>query len=550
MGVEINWQAPMSYDVLVPAVVYARYSSAGQNEQSIEGQLSKAREYAAAHGYKIVHEYVDRAKTGRNDNREAFQQMLRDTAKRQFQVIILWKVDRFGRNREEIALNKYRCKKNGVRVEYVAENIPSSPEGVILESVLEGMAEYFSLQLSQNVRRGQQKSAEKCQFTGGAGTLGYKVGPDKRFEIDPETAPAVKLIFEKYLAGATIREITTELNDKGYRTMQGKPFTKNSLDTILRNEKYIGVYAYKDIRVEGGVPQIIDDETFYRVQAQLKVNRRAPAHRWSKADYVLTDKLFCGHCETPMVGESGFSKTGTKHCYYTCGKKKREHTCKKKNIRQDVIEPLVIDAALTILHDDELLEFIIDRTWNFYQAQDQSKAELESLERQLRQVETAIGNLVRAIEMGIFNESTKARMDELTEQQQQIKASIAECTLVNRFQLTRKIIAFFLYDLRNLDTSKVDSQKRIINTFINSIYLYDDHFTIHFNYSGDSTRVKYFDVESASYDISPAEKFGCCLSRCTKNAVHHSVSCVFALSPQLLLLLIFYLLLRSHSSLS
>lgn len=525
MGVEINWQAPMSYDVLVPAVVYARYSSAGQNEQSIEGQLSKAREYAAAHGYKIVHEYVDRAKTGRNDNREAFQQMLRDTAKRQFQVIILWKVDRFGRNREEIALNKYRCKKNGVRVEYVAENIPSSPEGVILESVLEGMAEYFSLQLSQNVRRGQQKSAEKCQFTGGAGTLGYKVGPDKRFEIDPETAPAVKLIFEKYLAGATIREITTELNDKGYRTMQGKPFTKNSLDTILRNEKYIGVYAYKDIRVEGGVPQIIDDETFYRVQAQLKVNRRAPAHRWSKADYVLTDKLFCGHCETPMVGESGFSKTGAKHCYYTCGKKKREHTCKKKNIRQDVIEPLVIDAALTILHDDELLEFIIDRTWNFYQAQDQSKAELESLERQLRQVETAIGNLVRAIEMGIFNESTKARMDELTEQQQHIKASIAECTLVNRFQLTRKIIAFFLYDLRNLDTSKVDSQKRIINTFINSVYLYDDHFTIHFNYSGDSTRVKYFDVESASSDISPAEKFGCCLSRCTKSQ-HKLAVCV------------------------
>lgn len=520
MGVEINWQAPMSYDVLVPAVVYARYSSAGQNEQSIEGQLSKAREYAAAHGYKIVHEYVDRAKTGRNDNREAFQQMLRDTAKRQFQVIILWKVDRFGRNREEIALNKYRCKKNGVRVEYVAENIPSSPEGVILESVLEGMAEYFSLQLSQNVRRGQQKSAEKCQFTGGAGTLGYKVGSDKRFEIDPETAPAVKLIFEKYLAGATLSEIVAELNEKGYRTMRGKLFTKNSLDTILRNEKYIGVYAYKDIRVEGGVPQIIDDETFYRVQAQLKVNRRAPAHRWSKADYVLTDKLFCGHCETPMVGESGFSKTGAKHCYYTCGKKKREHTCKKKNIRQDVIEPLVIDFALTVLHDDELLEFIIDRTWEYYQAQDQSKAELESLERQLRQVDTAIGNLVRAIEMGIFNESTKARMDELTEQQQQIKASIAECTLVNRFQLTRDIIAFFLYKLRDLDMTKPDSQKRIVNTFINSVYLYDDHFTIHFNYSGDSTRVKYFDVESASSDISPAEKFGCCLSRCTKTRTY------------------------------
>ena len=174
------------------AVVYARYSSHSQGEQSIEGQLAAAKAYADARGYTIVHEYIDRAMTGRNDNRDEFQQMLSDCAKKQFQVVIVWKVDRIGRNREEITFNKYRMKKHGVRVEYVAENIPDSPEAVILESVLEGMAEYYSLQLSQNIRRGYRENAKKCKYAGGRVPLGYKLAEDKSFEIDPATAPIVK----------------------------------------------------------------------------------------------------------------------------------------------------------------------------------------------------------------------------------------------------------------------------------------------------------------------------------------------------------------------
>ena len=149
-------------------------------------------------------QYIDRAKSGRTDNREAFQEMLRDTAKGTFSTIILWKLDRFGRNREEIAANKYRCKKNGVKVVYVAENVPDSPEGVILESVLEGMAEYYSLQLSQNVRRGMHANAEKCQSTGGTTPLGYAVDPaTKKFVIDPNTAPTVRRIFDMYAVSYT-----------------------------------------------------------------------------------------------------------------------------------------------------------------------------------------------------------------------------------------------------------------------------------------------------------------------------------------------------------
>lgn len=249
------------------AVVYARYSSHNQGEQSIEGQLAAAKKYAKAKGYTIIHEYVDRAMTGRNDNRDEFQRMLSDCAKKQFSVIIVWKVDRFGRNREEITFNKHRAKKHGVRVEYVAENITEGPEGVILESVLEGMAEYYSLQLSQNVRRGLYESAKKHHALGGQIPLGYRVAADKTFEIDPDTAPIVKIIFEKYAAGETISEIMNYLNDNGYRTNKGKLFTKNSLPTLLKNEKYIGVYTYKDlIRDEGAIPAIIEPELFYKVQ--------------------------------------------------------------------------------------------------------------------------------------------------------------------------------------------------------------------------------------------------------------------------------------------
>ena len=285
------------------AVIYARYSSHGQTEQSIEGQLAAGHTYADAKGYNVVHEYIDRAMTGRNDDRDDFQQMLSDTSKNLFTVIITWKVDRFGRNREEITFNKYRCKKNGVRVEYVAENVPDAPEGVILESVLEGMAEYYSLQLSQNVRRGLYESAKKHHVVGGHVPLGYNMGPNKEYVIDPDTAPTVKLIFDMYAAGSTVTEVIAYLNENGYRTKAGKPFTRNSLSVVLKNKKYIGIYEYKDLVYdEDAIPAIVDKDVFYKVQDMLKVNRRAPSHKWSYTDYILSDKLFCGCCGSGMVG--------------------------------------------------------------------------------------------------------------------------------------------------------------------------------------------------------------------------------------------------------
>lgn len=471
------------------AVVYARYSSHSQGEQSIEGQLSEANKYAAAHGYTIVHEYVDRAKTGRTDNREEFQKMLKDTAKHQFDVIILWKVDRFGRNKEEITLNKMVCRKNGVRVEYIAESIPNSPEGVILESVLEGLAEYYSLQLSQNIRRGIAESAEKCQVTGGNRPLGYKTGSDMKFEIDEDTAPTVRMIFDMYASGSTVTEIVKKLNELGLRTLRGGKFTHNSLHSILKNEKYIGVYNNHGKHTEGGVPRIVSDEVFFKVQEMLKVNKRAPAKTWARADYILADKAFCGHCGAPMFGESGTSHTGVRHNYYICSGKKRFKTCKKKAVRQADLEGAVLRAVGQMLGDHEILDEIIDRVWACYQAQDSSGEEIKGLQKQLNQIEASIKNLIRAIEAGILTDETKDRMDELTAQKQELKAAIADREIARSFHLKKEDMAAYIYGLRDMDHTDRKVQKRLIQTFVNSVFVYDDCIKVVFNITGEHSSV-------------------------------------------------------------
>mgnify|MGYP004534068037 CR=1 FL=1 len=473
------------------AVVYARYSSHRQGEQSIEGQLAEAYKYAEAHNMKIVHEYIDRAMTGRNDNREAFQKMLKDSAKHQFDFVILWKIDRFGRNREEIAFNKYKFRKNDVKVVYIAESIPDSPEGVILESVLEGMAEYYSLQLSQNIKRGQRASAEKCQTIGGNRPLGYLTDPKtKKFIIDPHTAPTVKLIFNLYCQGKSIAEIMRYLNNCGLKTLRGKKFNKNSLGSILRNEKYIGVYTYKDqIRIEDGIPAIVEVDTFKRVQEMLNRNKRASHHLWKHANYILTDKLFCGKCGSKMVGDSGTSRKGTKHNYYTCTNRKRKHECDKKSVRQQWIEEIVINATMDLLGNEELINHIADAVYEYYLNQKQVDDTIEVLHNQLEDTEKAIKNIMKAIEAGIFDDNIKERLNELEIQKTDIRAELSEMELSQPIKITKEHILFFLNNFKNGDIQDTKVQSRLIEIFINSVFVYDDKVTINFNYSDDNRAV-------------------------------------------------------------
>lgn len=482
------------------AVVYARYSSHNQTEQSIEGQLAAANSYALAHDLNIIHEYCDRAKTGTNDNREEFQRMLSDCAKKQFSVIIVWKVDRFGRNREEITFNKYRCKKHGVRVVYVAENVSEGPEGVILESVLEGMAEYYSLQLSQNVKRGKLESAKKMHVMGGHMPLGYRKSAECTYEIDPETAPIVQLIFAKYAAGYTLATLTDYLNQHGYRTNTGKKFTKNSLPRILANEKYTGVYTYKDlIRIENAIPPLVTEEVFRKCQANMTLHRRAPAADWDYSDYLLSGKAYCGICGEKLVGKSGYGRHGRKYHYYVCNHSTcRKGECRKKHIPQPQLDSLVLDSVLGLLKNDELLDYIIDLVWDYYCQSTKEKDEIERLEKRLTAIDTAEQNIIRSVEEGMPFQLVKNRLAELTEEKSAARKLLGELRLKVEVGLTKDHIRCFMERFRDANITDRECMTTLMDALIAAVYVEDDSYTIALNYNGERSTFTFEDMKKAS----------------------------------------------------
>jgi DNA invertase Pin-like site-specific DNA recombinase len=493
------------------AVAYYRYSPGGrQGEQSIEGQAAEAHRWASENNVQIVREYADRKISGRSDDRAEFQQMLRELDKIRPTYLILWKLDRFGRNREEIAFNKHKVKKAGAKLVYVAEAIPDTPEGVILESVMEGMAEYYSLQLSQNIRRGQKVAASKCLALGGHGIIGYRAGKDKQYEIDPETAPVVKEIFQRYVAGESQAQIVRWLNASGRRTSRNAPFTVNSIRTLLKNEKYTGIYIWKnEVRIEGGMPAIIDHETWEKAQKRMITNKAAPARKDVKMDFMLTGKLFCGHCGGPMSGVSGTSRNGVPHYYYTCSMKHKKsggNGCKKKNVRKDWIEGLVLRHIRYLLEKEGFLEAIADKCYAVYAAERDDTSYVDSLRADLRDVQTSLSNLLKAIEAGIFSKTTAARMEELEAQKQQLEDEIKLSEVGSKLALTRDHILYFLLKFRDLDLNEPKSRQRLFDTFVNSIFVYDDKVVITFNYSGDDRQITLKELDTVADEsfVSPA----------------------------------------------
>lgn len=282
---------------LANVVIYARYSSAGQNDQSIDGQLAKCREYAQQRGYRVVGEYCDRALSGRYaETRPEFQRMISDSAKHAFDFVLVWKLDRFSRDRYDSAIYKKKLRANGVRVLSVTEGVGDSSESVLLEAILEAMAEEYSRQLAQNVRRGMRQNAEKGLSLGGLPPLGYHV-VNKQYEINEDEARIVRFIHEQYADGAGQKQIVADCARLGYRNQRGNPLTLASVKRILANERYVGRYDYLgEIVIEDAFPAIVSKELKKRVRDRLKANAKAPGHAKAKVEYLLHGKLFCGEC--------------------------------------------------------------------------------------------------------------------------------------------------------------------------------------------------------------------------------------------------------------
>lgn len=480
-------------------VIYARYSSDRQNEQSIVGQVDVCKKWASDNDIEIIDIYHDEALSGKTDKRPDFQRMIKDAKCEKFDYVIVYKLDRFARNRYDSAIYKAQLKKYGVKVMSAMEKISDSPEGIILESVLEGMAEFYSANLAQNVLRGMNQKAEQGKYMGGTVPLGYKIDKDKNYVIDENSAFIVKQIYEMYADGCTIREICKELNGKGYKSSTGKSFNYSSMHRILTNPKYIGRYEYFDVVLEDAIPRMIDDDTFNKVQLRIKANKRMPARAKAKVDYYLTGKLFCGKCGNNMVGDSGTSSTGTTHFYYSCIEKKHRKGCTKKSVKKDWIEQLITDVTINQVLTDENIQKISKDAYELYEKERDDKSELEALRKSLRETENVISNIMNAIEQGIITPTTKQRLMEAEERKNNLLGSIAR-EEIQKPKITQEHIEFFLNEMKNKIHNSTEQTEVIIQTFVNAVYLYDDKLVITFNFTEDN--------ELKKLEIEDIEKFG------------------------------------------
>lgn len=436
------------------AVIYARYSSDNQREASIEGQIRECTAFAEKNGITVLRHYIDRAISAKTDNRPEFQNMIKDSNKKLFDMIIVWKLDRFARNRYDSAQYKAQLKKNGVKVISATEVISDGAEGIILESMLEGFAEYYSVDLSEKVVRGMTDNALKCMFNGGTLPMGYVIDAEQHFQIDPVTAPYILDAFKQYDEGTTMKQIRDWLNEQGMKNTRGNPLTYNSVQHLL----------------------------------------------------------FCGYCGAYLCGESGTSRTGVVHHYYKCvSVKKKRKECHKKPVKKGWIEDLVVSETMKMIMDDDAIEAIVSM---LMELQEQDNTNIPLYERQLQETNTKIRNLINAIQQGVLTKSTKESLEELEAAKEELETRLANEQLSKPPKISAEFMTFWLHRFRKLDVTKQSHRKMLIDTFINAIYLYDDKMLITFNYKDGTKKITFSEIQEASkrdasgsdLECSPAPK--------------------------------------------
>ncbi len=475
------------------AVIYARYSSDNQREESIEGQLRECMEFAKYNEITVVNTYIDRALSAKTDNRPEFQKMIKDSYKGGFDVIIVWKLDRFARNRYDSAHYKALLKKNNVRVMSAKETISEGAEGILLESLLEGYAEYYSVELAEKVKRGLTENALKGRWNGGTVPFGYVVGKEQTLEIDPNTAPIVKLIYRMADDSKTVRDIHKYLEANSITRSNGQPLRYNVVRYILSNRTYIGEYNHSGIKIEDRIPSIIDKSQFDRVQNELKKNSKAPARHTAEDDYLLTTKLFCGKCGAMMVAQAGTSHTGKVHRYYACVRQKK-HKCDKKMLHKEKLENFIVYKTMEMLKEDSVIEELAALLYNL---QYNESTILPQLEAQLREKEREIDNIVTAIQQGVASQALMKRLNEIEKQKEDIETAVTkEQIKAPTYSLDEYRMALSNY--RKLDITKQDGKRKLIDTFINSVYAYDDHFKIIYNGNNKEETISLEALENSS----------------------------------------------------
>lgn len=500
------------------AICYYRYSSHSQNDASIEQQQRAAQEYAEKNGYRIVAEYSDRAKTGTNANRPGLQKMLSEVEYIRPAVLIVWKVDRLGRNRDDVFDAKRIIRGAGCSIHYIAEPLPNDGAGgTLLEAIYEAMAENYSSALSENVTRGMNDNARKA-YTNGHKVLGYRRGEDKHYEIDPDTAPLVLRIYTQYADGRSMQSICDELNTEGYKTVRGGQFTINSLRTILSNRNYLGEYRYDTVIIPGGMPAIVTQELFDQVQSMFARNKRkGPGAKALDGDaprYWLTGKLFCGHCGSAMQGVHGTSRNGGKYYYYSCPCQRKRQGCHLKPVRKDLIEARVGEVLNDYLNNPTELGRLVDKIMEDNRRRQDNSDYISQLEARLKELTTALDNVLDFIVKGIHSEAVAEKLQQIEQEKAVVEQRLSYEKAVAQARTTGDMfkakVAYYIRGFADLGFPDGEARKEVLDFYIDKVIVRDDKLVITCWYSEDKQEISLNDVfEGINAEIFAPQTFEC-----------------------------------------
>ena len=472
---------------------YGRYSTTLQTEQSIEGQRHVCEKYAEQNGLQIVAEYVDRAISGTSDKRPQFQQMIADAANRKFEHILVYKLDRFARNRYDSALYKKKLRDHGVTVLSATEAISNTPEGIIMEGLLEAMDEYYSAELARKSRRGREESFRKGRFLSTHIPFGYK-NVDHHLVIDDATAPIAKMIFERYAAGDRLKDIEIWLNGLGVRNAAGNEWDACSLSRLLHRTYYYGEYKWGDFDGTAECPAIITRELWDKVQDRLAESSKRRRENRTSYDYILTGKLYCSAHNRMM---SGISSHNSRYHRYRC--LDCHHVYPAEELQDRVLN------ALQEYLNSEKLDQIAQAAFNAYM-QEVGTDERPAMESELKNVEKQIQNAVSAVLNGFASDALKDTMQELEARKQQLQENLSNApSSVPKFTLEQFRVI--------LGSIASGSPRELLDTFVNRIIKKDDTLIICINLTDES-------------NTPPLEQIMCSVADVCRTATLHTITAV------------------------
>lgn len=495
-------------------VIYARFSSHGQNEQSIEAQVRICKEFAESKGLKTVNIYNDKARTGTNDSRPAFQKMIADAQSGAFKYIIVYMFDRFARNRRDSIMYKEMLKeKYGIKVLSALEPIAEDEGGEFYEMFLDWNAEKYSKRLSKRVKDGLDTSVANGTYCGGTLIYGYKIEQvpinskpnkfEKRVIVNEEEAKILRYAFEEYSKGYSKKEIAENLNKQGHR-LRGKSFTYKSFDRYFTNQKYTGEFYFGGRLCNNTFPQIIDKEIFEKVQKRLNENRYfAGGQATAREPYLLTGKLFCGHCGTEMNSDGGTSKLGKQHHYYAC-KKKKKHLCNKKREIKDSLELYVTNCVRDFLSNEKNVEVAINDVLNFYDKKT-DEVNLKSIKTKIANINKEVEELADAFvkaKSALLQRTIETKMTEYECLLNDLYLQQSQLELERGYRITKEDLLCFIDEILKGDPNDKDYQRKLIDNLVYQVYVSDDHTITYFNISGGKNieTLNFEEVEKSSKD--------------------------------------------------